>query len=610
MLQRVTRGGRDRFRAVPRRATVGGVTGLRVLEPTPKIRRSRNARRRAAVLIAVHLAIGAHVAHWLIAGRSVSPVEPSEAMAFSKAGVVNAGLLFFAAAIVSTAIFGRFFCGWGCHLLALQDLARWLLARAGIRPQPLRSRALRLVPPLAFAYMFVWPLAYRAATGDSFARGRLELTTEHFWTTFPGWAIGALTFLVCGFAIVYFLGAKGFCAYACPYGAIFGVADRLAPMRIRVTDACEGCGHCTAVCSSNVRVHEEVRDWGMVVSSDCMKCQDCVSVCPNDALYYGKGPTPWLAAPRVERPATRTRRLPWWEELVLALSFAAAFFTFRGLYGLVPFLLALGLAAILAFVVLVAVRIAVRPNVSARGWRLAWRGRLQPAGWGFVAVMALLVAFWIHSAAVRASVAFGQRAARDLSAPLAAALDVAAAPSALASAEAERLARARRHLARALSWGLLPSPGVTAELAALDFLAGDRDRFAQRAARARELGEETPELLRALGRDAWSRGDLAVATVAYRRASSRWPRWDRPYNDLGIVTAQAGDLALAAAILEEGRRQAPGSGDLAYNLGVVRALLGDARSAADLFAETLRLAPDHLQARENLEAARAMGVTP
>ena len=31
-----------------------------------------------------------------------------------------------------------------------------------------------------------------------------------------------------------------------------------------MTDACEGCGHCTAVCSSNVRVHAEVRDFGLV----------------------------------------------------------------------------------------------------------------------------------------------------------------------------------------------------------------------------------------------------------------------------------------------------------------------------------------------------------
>src|SRR6185503_18805376 len=63
--------------------------------------------------------------------------------------------------------------------------------------------------------------------------------------------------------------------------------DKLATGRILVTDACEGCGHCTAVCTSNVRVHEEVAKFGMVVDPGCMKCMDCVSVCPNDALYFG-----------------------------------------------------------------------------------------------------------------------------------------------------------------------------------------------------------------------------------------------------------------------------------------------------------------------------------
>ena len=31
---------------------------------------------------------------------------------------------------------------------------------------------------------------------------------------------------------------------------------------------------------------------GMVVDPGCMKCMDCVSVCPNDALYFGFGPLP------------------------------------------------------------------------------------------------------------------------------------------------------------------------------------------------------------------------------------------------------------------------------------------------------------------------------
>jgi polyferredoxin len=194
-------------------------------ERPPTIRRSRAARWRAGVLIAVHLVVAAHIAHWLIAGRTMTPVEPSEAMALARDGVVNAGLIFFAAAALATAVFGRWFCGWGCHLVALQDLCRWLLEKVGIRPQPLRSRLLAWVPVFAFIYMFLWPAAWRLWHGPSFNRVETEWTTPHFWATFPGWVVGGLTFLVCGFATVYFLGAKGFCTYACPYGALFAAGS-------------------------------------------------------------------------------------------------------------------------------------------------------------------------------------------------------------------------------------------------------------------------------------------------------------------------------------------------------------------------------------------------
>jgi ferredoxin len=273
----------------------------------------------------------------------------------------------------------------------------------------LRSRLLRWVPALAFFYMFLWPAAYRLWIGDDFGIHGAEFTTSEFWSTFPGWGIGVLTLLICGFAAVYFLGAKGFCTYACPYGAIFAAAEKVSSLRIRVTDACQGCAHCTAVCSSNVRVHEEVRDFGMVVDSGCMKCLDCVSVCPNDALYYGAGPIPWLAK-QPPRPGARGQeRLPWREEGFLAVAFAVAFFTFRGLYGLVPFLMSLGLAGVLAYGVLLAVRLAGRRDFGWRHLALRRGGRLRPAGWAAAGLLGALLAFWTHSAAVRAAAWNGER---------------------------------------------------------------------------------------------------------------------------------------------------------------------------------------------------------
>ncbi|MGA1046072.1 MAG: 4Fe-4S binding protein, partial [Phycisphaerales bacterium] len=222
------------------------------------IRKSRNAWKRAVVLGVIQVLIIAHVVQWWLMGTTVAPFEPSEAMETLKYGVVTVGFIFFALALASTAILGRWFCGWGCHVVMLQDLCD-----------------------------LTWP-------GWS-----IQLTTEDFWRTFPGVAVAVPFLFICGFACVYFLGAKGYCTYGCPYGGFFAPLDEVAPGRIRVTDACEHCGHCTAVCTSNVRVHEEVRDFGMVVDPGCMKCMDCVSVCPNDALYFGFG------APAVRKDAVR-----------------------------------------------------------------------------------------------------------------------------------------------------------------------------------------------------------------------------------------------------------------------------------------------------------------
>ena len=71
-----------------------------------KLRPSRMSKRRAAVLIAVHLVIIAHIVQWRLSGSTVSPVEPSESMQTLEQGRINAGFVFFCAAILSTFICG------------------------------------------------------------------------------------------------------------------------------------------------------------------------------------------------------------------------------------------------------------------------------------------------------------------------------------------------------------------------------------------------------------------------------------------------------------------------------------------------------------------------
>lgn len=594
-------------------ATSSGSARRRVALPVvgegAPVRRSRMGSWRAAVLVLVHLAIALHIAHWLTAGTTLSPLEPSEGMELGKRGAVNAGLLFFAAAAAATALCGRFFCGWGCHLVALQDLCQWLLRRVGIRPLPLRSRALAWVPVIAFVYMFLWPALYRLATGGAWPPLHLELVTPDFWATFPGWLVGGLTFLVCGFLIVYLLGAKGFCTYACPYGALFGAADRVAPGRIRVSDACNGCGHCTAVCTSNVRVHEEVRDFGMVVDPGCMKCLDCVSVCPNDALRFGFG-RPALGATRRESAApARPPALSGREELLLALSFAGYFFALRGLYGLFPFLLSLGLAASLAYLTLVVVRLAAARDLAVRRIQLRRGGRLTTAGGTLLGSYLLLAALALQSAAVQVALFGGAHAERPSTGWREAVLR-GADPPAFGVRERERARRGLAWLERAERWGLARQPGLALRAGWLAFVADEPARLALQVQRAlAEPGQEGAAwLLAGLRHEQAGRADLAAD--AYRRSVAAAPGARTGHLRLGLVLARMGDLGPARSAFEGGLAASGPDVELTYNLALVLGLTGDLEGAIGGFRRALALDPTHRPSRENLAALLAEIGTP
>lgn len=586
---------------------------LPVLE-APPIRRSRTSRWRAAVLIAFHVAIAIHIAHWLITGRTVTPVEPSEAMAFSKAGIVNAGLIFFAGAILITALFGRWFCGWACHLVALQDFCRWLLEKIGIRPRPLRSRLLGLVPYFAFVYMFLWPAAYRLWLGDSLGVRGSELTTTAFWETFPGWVVGALTLAICGFATVYFLGAKGFCTYACPYGAAFYLAEKLSPLRVRVNEDCDASGHCTAVCTSNVRVHEEVRDFGMVIDSGCMKCGDCVSVCPNDALRFGFGKLPLFtrASPTASPPAEvapgpdlakRSYPLTWSEELLLAGAFLIAFLTFRGLYGDVPFLMSLGLSGVLAFLALLATRLVSRRDLAFRHRMLKRAGRLLPAGRGLAVAFGILALFWAYSGWLKLEVLRGQKAFGATAAMRSAALQLTAEPVPPTAGERGAAVEARRRFLRVSRWGLFRWRGLDSSLAWSSWIAGDLTGFRDASSRAIARHDAAYEMLLLTARDAATRDDLGALALAGERAIALDPKRFEAYAGVGILLARSGSpeaLSASLSFFERGMIHFPASPVLAYNSGITHAMQENPQRAIENFRQVLTIDNEHREARENL----------
>jgi len=559
------------------------------------VAKSKASPWRAAVLILIHLLVIAHVVQWLVTGRTVSPVEPSEAIETVKHGYVNAGFIFFVAALLGTLVLGRFFCGWGCHVVAYQDLCGWLLRKMSIRPKPFRSRLLIFVPLGAALYMFVWPQVYMWLYGIPRPPSTSHLTTAQFWKTFPGPAIAALTFAVCGFLIVYLLGNKGFCTYACPYGGFFGPIEQLALGRIRVTDACQGCGHCTSVCTSNVRVHQEVRDFGMVVDPGCMKCFDCVTVCPNDALYYGFG-RPAVAKQRRTARATRSSKrydFTWPEEVVMAVVFLATFFSFRGLYELIPFLLSLGMAVISAYLVLQAVRLLYRPNVRLHLWQLQYHGRLSPTGVCFAGIMLGWAALTAHSGLVRYHMWRGLTL-----------FDQAEVVSGDATGANRRVneasARSLAHLAFCDRWGLIDTEAVNMKLAWLYILRDEPAKAEHHLRRVITLAPRQAEPRYVYGDLLAEHGRFEEAVTVIRQAGRLDDRNGRAAFNLGRVYGRMGRYAEAAGAFRQAIDEGLDTAEVRYNLANALTPLGRTDEAVEHLARAVALRPDFAVAHHNL----------
>ena len=445
-------------------------------------------------------------------------------------GAINAGFVFFTLAILATLVFGRFVCGWGCHILALQDFCAWLLKKWGLTPKPFRSRLLVFVPLIVALYMFVYPTAYRffAAPPNEplIPQFTNHLITSNFWETFPPVAVAVPFLFICGFMTVYFLGQKGFCTYACPYGGFFSLAAKFAPGKIRVTDACNQCGHCTAVCTSNVLVHAEVKQYGMVVDQGCMKCLDCVSVCPNDALYFGFG-KPAIAVPK---PMVKNYSLTWTEEVAGAFVFPASFLAVWDVYQLVPMLMALGIAVITTFLVLRAWRFLRAADLSFHRFNLKSSGEVRRAGWLFLSFALLWSGLNVHSGWVRYHEAAGGRAFQNIRIPDELALARTDTAQWLSPSDRENIGEAKKHLRAAADFGLFVNKETLPKLAWVEYLSGS-----------------TESAVNLLGTAAEHQQGQAKALSFYYRAAilNRLGRYEQALTSLDLALAERSDLILA-----------------------------------------------------------------
>ena len=575
------------------------------IDPDTGMKRSRAGRWRAWSLVIVHVLIIGHVLHWLWAGNTLTPVEPSEAMETIRRGEINMGFLFFAAALIATLICGRWVCGWGCHLIAYQDLTLWILKKLHMRPKAFRSRFLVFVPLAAGTYLFLYPLAVRlwfAYHGRHVPPLTWHLTRSGFWDTFPGLFFSILSVLVCGIAIIYFLGPKGFCTFACPYGGFFALTDKLAVARIRVTDACRSRGHCTAVCTSNVNVAEEVRLFRMVVDPGCMKCLDCVQTCPNDALYFGFG-RPSLGAVPAEPRKARRYDMGIVAEFVALAIFGAFLTVVWGLYGSFPFLLSLGIAAILTYLVMKGVALFHSPNVMVQRLRLKVAGRVRALGAAYGLGMLAVVGLTIHSGVwqyhnILADRAFAESPPKAMNWQYDPGFTERISPE-----QEDRIAVGIRHYEACRRWGLVADVNNDFSLAWLYLFTPDREKAADLLRKAVEDDSEQAGFWLALAEIEACLGHREQVRPALMNAIRSAPDTAHVYVALADDQMATGQIDSARATLIDASALEPDSADVVGRLAALRILQQDLSQAAEDYRNALEQNGDSVAILHNLAHA-------
>jgi polyferredoxin/tetratricopeptide (TPR) repeat protein len=620
-------------------------------------------RYRAAVLILVHLIIIAHMIQWVVSGmrdgirETLSPIEPSESMFTLERGTVNAGFVFFVLALISTAIVGRFVCGWGCHVVALQDWCGWIMKKLGIHPKPFRSRLLMWAPLLLAIYLFVWPTLRREVIvpwigTDLNGNGQIdyfyklnadgtgqweyppwlgeviplrtfsgEFIVENFWATFPPWFVSVPFLFVCGFAIVYFLGAKAFCNYGCPYGGFFAPLDRISPLRIRVNDKCNQCGHCTTVCTSNVRVHEEVKHFGAVVSPGCMKCLDCITTCPNDALSLGLGKPALFTSPRtshaelspVIEKTSRRYDLTVREEIVFGVIFLISVLAYRGMFAAIPLLMAMAVAAIATFFIHRLWRMISDRHVRGPFVQLKRDGRWTL--WGVVYAMGAIVfiAGIVHGLVVN----FSQKRGEIRYAQIVVPREVVFAPNYtpdpallaktnLAIADLERAGLASSALP-GKGWSLRTGPGLSVRLAFLYAAAGRRGDAETMLLEGLRLNTPTDDLLGALITLMQLRGaSLADMEAALVKVSQMQPDADAPRRQLASLRLSQNRVTEALVIYAERLKAEPTDITAAVTKSQIALSTNNLPLARQTLTDALKLRPQSpilQEAMANVEIA-------
>jgi NosR/NirI family nitrous oxide reductase transcriptional regulator len=181
--------------------------------------------------------------------------------------------------LLTTLIWGRFFCGWVCPLGAVQELIHAKSRKPGTKFFQID----RLLKYLKFVVL-ISVIYLTLQTGRN-----LFCQFEPFKMLFSfhgDLVTGVILGVILLTAIII---KRPFCRYLCPFGAILALVARFTVFKIKPSPAsCSGCGVCAKDrCPMDAIAIDAVNKIPVIDHTECIQCGNCVESCRRQALSAG-----------------------------------------------------------------------------------------------------------------------------------------------------------------------------------------------------------------------------------------------------------------------------------------------------------------------------------
>jgi len=189
-------------------------------------------------------------------------------------GIFGASVIhYLIAKVVNPIIIGRGWCGWACWTAMALDYLPYKINKKGrLSSKWEKLRYIHFFLSLAFV-LILW-LNFSYGPTQAKINGLIWLIA------------GNVIYFGSGIILAFVLkDNRAFCKYLCPITVILKISSRFALFKMEGDkNKCTNCKACSKTCPMDIEIHEYIQQGKRVLSTECIICQTCTTVCPQNAI--------------------------------------------------------------------------------------------------------------------------------------------------------------------------------------------------------------------------------------------------------------------------------------------------------------------------------------